>query len=187
MLQISFPVSGSVQLSCQSYLKAWAMAGPKLHGGSVVLHLDPCYDTISSPLVTVCALYYHYREEEHSGKEALTGRACLHLTVLCTLQPRIQEGGALISFAGTSGCLLPNMQPIKSMTNDRRAAQDLKETFCTVCRLGSDTYLVSTSLVLLLPDVLTFEPPANTKCRALQTNIPPFSTSFLQCRKAKLR
>lgn len=33
----------------------------------------------------------------------------------------------------------------------------------------------------------TLEPPARTRCRVLQTNMPPFSTSFLQCRKAKPR
>lgn len=33
---------------------------------------------------------------------------------------------------------------------------------------------------------LTFKPPASTRWRVLQTNMPPFSTSFLQCRKAKL-
>lgn len=37
------------------------------------------------------------------------------------------------------------------------------------------------------PMLLTFEPPASTKWRVLQTNMPPFSTSFLQCRKAMLR
>lgn len=34
---------------------------------------------------------------------------------------------------------------------------------------------------------LTFEPPARTKWRVLHTNMPPFSTSFLQCRKAEPR
>lgn len=34
---------------------------------------------------------------------------------------------------------------------------------------------------------LTLEPPARTTWRVLQTNMPPFSTSFLQCKKAKPR
>lgn len=39
----------------------------------------------------------------------------------------LQESGDFISFAG---CLVPNMQPTK-VTNDRRAAQNPKETFLT--------------------------------------------------------
>lgn len=34
-------------------------------------------------------------------------------------------------------------------------------------------------------EMLTLDPPANTRCLVLHTNMPPFSTSFLQCRKAK--
>lgn len=36
-------------------------------------------------------------------------------------------------------------------------------------------------------ETLTLEPPAKTRCRVLQTNMPPFSTNFLQWRKAKPR
>lgn len=126
------------------------------------------------------------------------GRCCLML-MFSTLTSSAVVHGATDPWAHwskTSHCKVGHISGLKGQTHTllRMTPKQQRQKAATAAKSLEMKTFWNTWYYSIVPinvsvqaanEMLTLDPPANTRCLVLHTNMPPFSTSFLQWRKAK--
>lgn len=105
--------------------------------------------------VTVFALYPHFWEEGHSGEilKRMPGTTSHFPSDLCLSSRQVETS---ISFEGTTGCVVPNMDLTK-VTNDTSSSKSQRNLHLPQ-ELGRNTLHSPRQAGLAIPGALTFSP-----------------------------